>query len=378
MDRTARLHSCGRCDDRGLGSQGGGARPAIVGLAVQGAVTVGLYVVAGLWAPDAVVYDQIGQFAAYWGGGPAPSVVAEGKEAFPLMLGAVYRVVGQAPSIGLAMNWAATDSLSQWRSWRGARFAGRPQRGSSPLPRLPLWSALLLRETITWLLMAPSCMPWSAWLGGSTVGDLAILIAALAALMWFRGTAAIVLAAAGMLALIVTANRRTVGPRIGVAGLALWSWRRDSRQSSPATPPSMTSRKTPDLADTADTRFGPAGAGGTRPGWRGDVLVESAVRVTLGPYPLGVGGSRCPVRAGRSPVARDPGLRPWAGGAHPTAGTAPAGPARPGPRRGPRDHQRELRDDAASSRADLRSADPGRGRRSEYSSSKVEGVANGS
>ena len=270
--------------------------PAAVGLAVQGVLTVALYLVVGLWAPDAIVYDRIGrEFAAHWDGGPVPSVVADGKEAFPLMLGAAYFVVGQAPALGLAANWVAHGLLIVMSALL-ARRVGLPVRPTAWVvalfPPALFWSALLLRESITWLLMAAFLFGLVGVARRVHLGDVAIMVTALVSLMWFRGTAAIVLAAAGMIALILTANRRTVVPRLGVAVLAVLVLApRLTALLAGYTSVDDIQEKRSILADTASTSFdpvevGPAGEGST--GVDGGLvasLIESALRVTFGPFP---------------------------------------------------------------------------------------------
>jgi hypothetical protein len=266
--------------------------PAVAGLAAQGALMIGLFAAVGLWAPDAIVYDELGrQFAAYWGGGPVPEEVGEGKEAFPLMLGAVYFVVGQAPAIGLAMNWAAHGLLITSLA-SIARRLGLPVVPTAWVvalfPPALFWSAFLLRESITWLLMAVFLYAVVGIARRITVRDLAIMVAALVALMWFRGTGAIILAGVSMIVLVLTAKRRTLLPRIGVAGLALLvlSPRLTSLLAGYTTVGDLEARRT-DLTN-ADTGFSSSSEGASSNPADGGVatsMVDSVLRVSFGPYP---------------------------------------------------------------------------------------------
>ena len=199
--------------------------PTVVGLVAQGVLTIGLYAVVGLWAPDAIVYDDLGrQFASHWRGGPVPAEIGEGKEAFPLMLAAVYFVVGQTPAIGLAMNWVSHGFLV-------TALASVARRLNLPVvvtawavalfPPALFWSAFLLRESITWLLMAVFLYAVVGLARRITIRDVIVMAAVLAALMWFRGTGAIIVAGVGMTVLVLTARRRTLLPRLGVAAIAL-------------------------------------------------------------------------------------------------------------------------------------------------------------
>lgn len=267
-------------------------RPALVGLVAQGVVTVGLYAVVGLWAPDAIVYDQLGQeFAAFWSGGPEPSAVSNGKEAFPALLGAVYLVVGTAPAVGLALNWVAhgllipalaalacrLDLPSRLTAWIAALF-----------PPALFWSAFLLREVITWLLIVVYLYAVAGIARGVAVRNVALMVAALAALMWFRGSAAIILAGVSMVVLVITANRRSVLPRLGVAVVALLvlSPRLASLLFGYTSVDEIEAKRT-DLSN-ADTGFGGAGDVGVDGAVEGGVatsLVDSVMRVAFGPYP---------------------------------------------------------------------------------------------
>jgi hypothetical protein len=270
--------------------------PALVGLATQGVITVGLFAAVGLWAPDAVVYDELGQeFATFWGGGPVPSEVGEGKEAFPLMLGGVYFVVGPASAIGLAMNWAAHGLLIPTLGSLAKRLdlPTRPTAWVVALfPPALFWSGFLLREAITWLLMAVFLYAVAGIARRITVRDIAIMVASLAALMWFRGTAAIILAGVGMVVLVLTAKRHTFLPRLGVAALALLvlSPRLTSLLAGYTTVGDIEAKRA-DLTN-ADTGFAPAPAAGDD-GGVATSLVDSVLRVAFGPYPWewpGLGG----------------------------------------------------------------------------------------
>ncbi|MFC7360036.1 hypothetical protein [Nocardioides astragali] len=266
----------------------GVVRPAAAGLAAQGVITIGLYAAIGLWAPDAIVYDDLGQeFAASWKGGPDPSEVTDGKEAFPVMLGAVYFVVGTAPGIGLVLNWASHGLLIPAL----AALAKRADLPSGPtawvvalFPPALFWSALLLRESITWLLMAVFLYALVGLARGITVRDLAIMVAALVALMWFRGTAAVILAGVSMVVLVLTAKLRTLLPRCGVAMLAMLvlSPRLASLLFGYTTVDDIEAKRS-DLSN-ADTSFG-GEAGGDVEGTVATSFLDSAIRVALGPYP---------------------------------------------------------------------------------------------
>lgn len=264
-------------------------RPAAVGLAVQGLITISLYAMVGLWMPDAIVYDQIGQeFAAHWDGGPEPSAVSNGKEAFPAMLGAVYFVVGPAHAIGLALNWASHGLLVPALASLARRLdlPSRPTAWIAALfPPALFWSSFLLRESMTWLVMAVFMLAVAGLARRINLRDVVVMVAALVALMWFRGSAAIILAGVSMVVLVLTATRRTVLPRFGVAVLALLvlSPRMYSLLYGYTTVEDIEVKRA-DLRN-ADTSFGSGEAGDGAEGDLATSLVDSVMRVAFGPYP---------------------------------------------------------------------------------------------
>jgi hypothetical protein len=261
---------------------------AAVGLAVQGVLTLGLYLTVGLWAPDAGAYDELGrQFAAYWSGGPAPAEVGEGKEAFPVMLGAIYFVVGPAPAIGLVLNWAAHGLLVPALATLATRL-DLPTRTTAwavaLFPPLLLWSSFLLRESISWLLMAVFLLALVGLARKITLAGVIVMATSLAALLWFRGTAAIILAGVGMGVLVLSARRSSILPRLGLAMLALLvlSPRLADLLAGYVTVGDLGAKRS-DLSSTADTTtFG--GESAAEAG-QASSFVDSILRVAFGPYP---------------------------------------------------------------------------------------------
>lgn len=272
--------------------QVGVVRAAAVAMAAQGVLTLGLYLTVGLWAPDAGAYDELGkQFAAYWSGGPVPAEVGEGKEAFPLMLGAVYFVVGPSPAIGLALNWTAHGLLVPALASLAARL-NLPIRitawAVALFPPILFWSAFLLRETVTWLLMTLFLYALAGLARRIDVRDMVLMVASLAALLWFRGTAAIILAGVGMVVLVLTAKRSTLLPRVGVAALALLVLSpRLAGLLAGYTSVGDIEAKRSDL-NNADTSFGGGGGSGVASDPTGEVassLYDAVLRVAFGPLP---------------------------------------------------------------------------------------------
>jgi hypothetical protein len=209
---------------RGLGV----TRPLLAGMSVQAVATIGLYVAVGLWAPDAIKYDQMGQeLAAFWQGGPDPTTqIGDGKEGFPAILGALYHLFGVHPASGLALNWAAHALLI-------VTVAATAKRMSLPIvrsawiaalfPPVLLWSGLLLREALTWWLL--SLIVFSI-VGYATSAVLrhyllfgAIFAGSISALFWMRGTAALIVGVGGVLVLVATSRRANLLARLALAVL---------------------------------------------------------------------------------------------------------------------------------------------------------------
>jgi hypothetical protein len=150
-------------------------------------------------------------------------------------------------------------------------------------PPALFWSAFLLRETVTWLLMTLFLYALAGLARRITVRDVVLMAAALAALLWFRGTAAIILAGVGMAVLVLTAKRSTLLPRLGVASLALLVLSpRLAGLLVGYTSVSEIEAKRSDL-NNADTSFGAAPADPN--GEVASSLFDSVLRVALGPLP---------------------------------------------------------------------------------------------
>jgi len=262
--------------------------PAAVALVVQGVLAIGLYLAVGLWAPDATLYDDLArEVAAHLGGGPPPSAMGEGKEAFPNLLGVVYYVVGAAPAIGLALNWAAHGLLV-------TTLAGVAKRTGLPvvrtawlaalLPPALFWSSFLLRESISWLLMALFIFALVGLARRITLSDVILVATSLVALLWFRGTAAIILGAVGMAVLVASARRTPILLRLGVAlGALLVLAPRLADLLAGYTTIGDLGAKRSLLSSAADTTsFG--GETAEQAG-QASSFVDSILRVAVGPYP---------------------------------------------------------------------------------------------
>lgn len=197
--------------------------PLVAGMATQAVVTLSLFAIVGLWAPDAITYDQIGrELAGFWQGGPVPTTqIGDGKEGFPAMLGGIYFVFGAHPSGGLALNWAAHALLIVTVAATAKRLDLPVVRSAwiaALLPPALLWSGLLLREALTWLLLAlitfglvsyaRSTLRHQYFLYG------AVFVGSVVSLTWIRGTAAIIVGIGGVAVLLLTSRRRDFVARV--------------------------------------------------------------------------------------------------------------------------------------------------------------------
>lgn len=197
--------------------------PLVVGMAIQATLTVSLFAVIGLWAPDAITYDHMGrELASSWQGGPDPTrEIGDGKEGFPAILGGLYFLFGSHPSSGLALNWAAHALLVVTVAATAQRL-DLPTRRSAWIaalfPPVLLWGGLLLREALTWLLLALIVFGLVSF-ARSTLRHHYILYGAVFAgsvisLTWIRGTAALIVGVGGILVLLLTSRRRDFFARL--------------------------------------------------------------------------------------------------------------------------------------------------------------------
>ena len=364
----------GGCGDSRVGSPGR-RRPSgvVVGLAAQGVLAVGLYLAVGLSAPDAGASTRLGrQFASYWGGGPVPAEVGEGKEAFPLS--ARRRRLRRRTSAGgragdeLGLARPPHHGVGRPVSLFCSRPSGPHGLDGGPVPAGTVLVGVLVARVDH--VVADGGVPPTP-------------LRALAELDHARATSRSSCRDPGRPAVVPGhGSDHPRGRRHGVLrpdapdeprSSHAWGsprWRCSSSspdwpRSSSATPhvsdieavsaPTSTKPPTPGSLSTGRRR-GEALRGGAR-------LVDSVLRVALRSVPVGMVIPRCAVRAGCRGLAHrvSPG---WlVDGLQPPLRAAPDPPARPGAERRADGHQRQLRDHAAPAGADLSSAPPGRGRR---------------
>ncbi|TXN28216.1 hypothetical protein [Lacisediminihabitans profunda] len=194
--------------------------PMLVGYGARIVAALGVWVVAGLFAPDAIHYDNSAlQIVDAWHGSGALPALGAGKEAFPLLLAALYAVAGHIPALGIILNVTASTVAIPVIAATAKRFGGSPKTGAwiaSAFPPFLLWGGMLLRESLTWLLLA--VIVWSfACLVDRFFDWHTLLISAssLAALLWVRGSAALIVGAAAAGALVF-ARKVNIAVRIAV------------------------------------------------------------------------------------------------------------------------------------------------------------------
>ena len=208
----------------------GVTRPYLAGVGLRAAASAAVYLRLGLWAPDALLYDRLGVRLSdpVYGYADRGVQITSGKEGFPRLLGLVYSAFGHHPGLGLMMNVMLGALLVPLLTAVAARLDG-PRRATAwlaaVLPPFLVWGGLLLREALSWVLIAVVVLALagisrhrrdrlSRW-------DWPLLIGALAAFLAVRGTAAILLAAAALAVVALTARQRFWAWVLGTASLVL-------------------------------------------------------------------------------------------------------------------------------------------------------------
>lgn len=177
--------------------------PALVGFILRLAFAFAAYATLGLSAPDAEYYDQSALALATG----ADARITEGKEGWPSLLAWIYSTYGHAPHLGLLIN-CVFGALTVSLVGSLAAQLGTPKRLAawiwSVFPFSILWGSLLLREAITWFLLVLFTLAIVRVARKSAIWPAAGLAAsALTALFLFRGTLAITVGAAGLLAVAI-------------------------------------------------------------------------------------------------------------------------------------------------------------------------------
>ncbi|GEP28561.1 hypothetical protein E3O11_16590 [Cryobacterium levicorallinum] len=195
--------------------------PTVFSFGIHILAALSIYHTVGLGAPDAEYYDRAASSLAL--GGPEVSVTA-GKEGWVLLLAAVYSRLGHVPELGLVLN-ATFAALTVCIAGRIAAKLSLPVSVTAwitaAFPSGIFWSSLLLRESVSWLLIGLCALAFAGLASGRVrLLDIALVLAALSGLLLVRGTAAIAVAAAGFIA-IAYVRRRYLSFLLGALACAL-------------------------------------------------------------------------------------------------------------------------------------------------------------
>lgn len=184
----------------------------IVGLVLRSAVATAIFVLLGLAAPDAMLYDQVAlETAESWSKGEAPPSLAAGKEGFSLLLAGAYLLAGHAPVIGVIINVVA-GTLTIPIVGATAERLGLPAARTAWLvalfPPLWYWGGMLLREALIWLTLAIIGYGLAGVVTQRSGKNLVAVVVGLAGLWSLRATAAILIFIGIMIAVLVMPRRQ--------------------------------------------------------------------------------------------------------------------------------------------------------------------------
>lgn len=275
--------------------------PMVVGYLARMAAAAAVYLRLGLYAPDSIYYDSVAQqIVATWRGGADLPPIGAGKEAFPFMLAAVYWLFGHIPFAVIVLNATVSAVVVMVVSATAARISGRQRTVAwlaATYPPLVLWGSLLMREAVTYLLLALSL--WAVvglWKKTSDRRAWAVLLISLVLLLGFRGSAATIVGAASIIALVLRSKRIwVIGAGIVAAGALVaggaWFFGPDHLADSrmqlsgeattgflPSQPPADPIGPGPSIDPVgADPSIDPVGMGRS--------ILQVLPRVALGPYP---------------------------------------------------------------------------------------------
>jgi hypothetical protein len=167
--------------------------------------------------PDARYYHLAALgILRHWNGSPAFPDISPGKEGFPYLLAASYRLLGPSEFVGLVLNATMAAAMIPLLTEATRRFFGdEPARYAAPavvlIPGLIVWPAQLLREAGVLFLMsvAAYCAP-RIWDGSKLARLIIILFLGLSvALMFtFRSYAATAMAVGLLLGIAL--NQRSI------------------------------------------------------------------------------------------------------------------------------------------------------------------------
>lgn len=206
------------------GSAAGVMAPSIVAFTLRLAAALVVFGTVGLFSPDAEYYDSLArQIVA----GPVSVEITAGKEGWPYLLAGIYSTFGPHPALGLVVS-ATLGALVVPVVARTSLLLGLPSGGASWLaalfPMTIVWSSLLLRESLTWLLLALCTWCLAGLVTAKLRWPYAVgLIAALTVLSTARGPAVLIMVLGGFIALFTLFRwrERFVLTALTIAGFGL-------------------------------------------------------------------------------------------------------------------------------------------------------------
>lgn len=192
--------------------------PAMFAYIAATGISIFRFTTAGV-TDDAAYYDRLA--VAMLAGGTDRGVSA-GKEGFSTLLSWVYGFFGHHPVFGLWINALALGLTVCVIAALARRLDLSPRAAmwlAALYPACFIWGTLLLRESITWLLLALLCLAAAGLVTNrSLLGNTVLMGLAFTGLLTFRGSVAIAVTIA-LIAAVVVARRGGIGVYV-VLGLA--------------------------------------------------------------------------------------------------------------------------------------------------------------
>lgn len=210
------------------GKKAGVLAPTVVAYFAHLAVALAFYLTSGLWAPDAMHYDDLAQqfMAAWTGNRDLTPFVTAGKEGFPTLLAVLYGAFGHLPFVGILVNIAASTLVVPVSASAARLLGGQSTRQAAWLagmfPSVLIWGSLLLREALTWLMLAVILRGLAGIVTqrGSVAWNWALAVLPILPLLTLRGTAALLLAPSIVLGYTIASRRRGISALVGLIGIA--------------------------------------------------------------------------------------------------------------------------------------------------------------
>lgn len=200
--------------------------PSAIGMLSRLATGLGGFWVSGLDASDAAQYHSHALLLAE---GRDVGGFAAGKEAWPVLLSWIYRILGDAPEAGIILNAVAAAATVPVVFVACRRFgwerAAKPAAWIVALwPVGVVWSGLLVREALVILLLALALLGAALVRSGTTLGGFTLLAGSGVLLLSFRGGLAIIpllVIPATLVLMMLGGTRISVAKRVLVATLVV-------------------------------------------------------------------------------------------------------------------------------------------------------------